>query len=121
MASTSKTAADKTATDTVVKTGTHDRVVGLSINKDGQPDQSKDWEFIGDEDATLEATKEQFRQIAVAAVDAEKRDELGLAGSAAEGSTADAAIDALRAEHEKAASAAEKDAEALVKSHTKGG
>lgn len=108
----------KTTEKPVVETGAHDRVQSLSINKDGVPDQSAGWEFIGDKDAALEATKEQFRQIAVSAVDREKRADLGLAGSADEGDTSDKAIDALRAEHEKAAAAAEKKAEAVVNGHT---
>lgn len=115
--------ADKTTnTDTpVVKQADHDRVQMLSIAKDGSLDQSPDVEIIGDKDAALEATKEQFRQIAVAAVDAEKRPELGLAGTDVtnDGGTGDKAIDALRAEHEKAEKAAEKTAEQVVNSLTK--
>jgi hypothetical protein len=92
----------------------HDRVVALSVRVDGSLDQTNP-EIIGDKDAALEATKEQFRQIAVAAVDAEKRAELGLAGTQDSGPSPDAAIDALRAEHQKAEAAAEKKAEAVVK------
>lgn len=115
MADTTKaTPADKP----VIDAGDHDRVQGLSVTKDGAPDQSAGWEFIGDKDAALEATKEQFRQIAVSAVDREKRAELGLAGSPDEGGTEDKAIDALKAEHEKAEAAAEKKAEAVVNGHT---
>ena len=106
------------AVTTAINTNAHDRVVGLSIRKDGTLDQNNP-EIIGDKEAALDATKEQFRQIAVAAVDAEKREELGLAGTE-EGSTADAKIDKLRAEHEKAASAAEKKAESLVNSLSQG-
>lgn len=103
------------ASTPAIRTGDHDRVQALSIRKDGTLDQSPDVEIIGDKDAALEATKEQFRQIAVAAVDAEKRAELGLAGSQDEGDTSDAAIDALKAEHKKAEAAAEKKAEAVIK------
>ena len=116
MADNTKTPSDKP----VIETGDVDRVQGLSINKDGAPDQSAGWEFIGDKDAALDATKEQFRQIAVAAVDAVKRPELGLAGSQDEGDTSDAAIDKLKAEHQKAEAAAEKKAEALVNSRSNG-
>lgn len=112
----SKTAADKP----VVKTNEHDRVVSLSIRADGTPDQN-DPEIIGDKEFALEATKRQFAQIAVAAVDAEKREELGLAGTPAGGDTSDAAIDKLREEHEKAAEAAEKKAEQVVSSLHNGG
>lgn len=108
--------ADRTAsTNTekaVVDTGDHDRVVGLSIRKDGTLDQHNP-EIIGDKDAALAATKEQFAQIAVSAVDAEKRAELGLAG-AEEGDTSDAKIDALKAEHDKAAKAGEAKATSVV-------
>lgn len=102
----------------VVRTGDHDRVQALSIRKDGTIDQH-DPEIIGDPELALEATKEQFRQIAVAAVDAEKRAELGLAGPADEGDTSDKAIDALRKEHQKAEAEAEKKAEQVVSSLTK--
>lgn len=90
----------------------HDRVVGLSLRADGTPDQNNP-ELIGDKDAAMEATKEQFRQFAVSAVDQAKRQELGLAGTD-EGDTSDALIDKLKAEHDKVAAAAEKQAEAVV-------
>ncbi len=105
-------AAAATTSKPVIDTGDHDRVVGLSIRKDGTLDQHNP-EIIGDKEAALAATREQFAQIAVSAVDAEKRAELGLAG-AEDGDTSDKAIDALRAEHEKAADAGRAKAEALV-------
>lgn len=92
----------------------HDRVVGLSLRADGTPDQNNP-EIIGDKDAAIEATKKQFAEFAVSAVDQEKRAELGLAGTD-DGDTSDAVIDALKAEHDKAAAAAEKKAESLVNS-----
>lgn len=100
----------------VVSTNDHDRVVALSINKEGGIDQTPDVEIIGDKDAAIDATKRQFAEIAVAAVDAEKRAELGLAGTGPDVAGPDKAIDALKAEHDKAAAAAEKKAEALVNS-----
>lgn len=113
------TAPEKAVLDQpVIRTGDHDRVQGLSIRKDGTLDQH-DAEIIGDKDVALEATKEQFRQIAVANVDAEKRAELGLAGSQDEGDTSDAAIDALRKEHQKAEADAEKRAEKVIDSLSK--
>jgi hypothetical protein len=118
-----QTDAGPTSVDTdkpVINAGDHDRIQAVSIAKDGTPDQSPGFEFIGDKDTVLEATKEQFRQIAVSAVDAEKRAELGLAGPVNEGDTSDAAIDALRKEHEKAEAAGEKAAEALVNAAHKG-
>lgn len=105
-------AAAAATTKAVVDTGDHDRVVGLSIRKDGTLDQHNP-EIIGDKDVALAATKEQFRQIAVSAVDAEKRAELGLAGTA-EADTSDAKIDALKAEHDKAAKAGEAKAESII-------
>lgn len=96
----------------------HDRVVGLSLRSDGTPDQNNP-EIIGDKDAAIEATKKQFAEWAVSAVDAEKRNELGLAGDA-EGDTSDALIDQLKAEHDKVAKAAESKAESLVNSLHKG-
>lgn len=95
-------------------TAPHDRVVGLSLRSDGTPDQN-DPEIIGPKDAAAEATKKQFAEWAVSAVDAEKRAELGLGGTD-EGDTSDAKIDALKKEHDKAAAAAEKTAESLVNS-----
>jgi hypothetical protein len=109
--------ADTKSTNTekqVIKTGDHDRVVALSVRADGTLDQT-DPEIIGDKDAALAATKRQFAQIAVSAVDAKARAELGLARST-EADTSDANIDKLREEHEKAASAAEKKAESVVNS-----
>lgn len=96
----------------------HDRVVGLSLKSDGTPDQNNP-ELIGDKDAAVEATKKQFAEFAVSAVDAEKRTELGLAATADE-DTSDAKIDALKKEHDKAAAAAEKRAESVVNSLHKG-
>ena len=94
----------------LVDEGDHDRVVMLSLNVDGSPDQHNP-EIIGDKAAAVEATKVQFAQQAVAAVDAAKRAE-----SAEEDDTSDAVIDKLTAEHNKAAASAEKRAEALVNS-----
>lgn len=96
----------------------HDRVVGLSLRSDGTPDQVNP-EIIGDKEAAVEAAKKQFAEFAVSAVDAEKRAELGLGGTE-EGDTSDAKIDALKAEHDKVAKAAESAAEKLVESLHKG-
>jgi hypothetical protein len=98
----------------------HDRVVGLSLRSDGTPDQNNP-EIIGDKEAAVEATKEQFRQFAVSATDAEKRRELGLTREDdSDGDTSDAVIDKLKAEHDKTAEAAEKQAESVVNSLHKG-
>ena len=113
-----ETKSTEKSTEKVIETGAHDRVQSLSITKEGTPDQSAGWEFLNGDDATVESTKEQFRQIAVSAIDAEKRAELGLAGTAETEPGPDKAIDALKAEHQKAEAAAEKKAEALVKSRS---
>ena len=102
------------ANTAVINEGDHDRVAMLSLRADGTPDQHNP-EIIGDKDAAVEATKVQFAQQAVSAVDAEKRAELGLT-AADETDTSDAAIDALKAEHDKVAAAAEKAAEKAVNS-----
>ncbi len=96
----------------------HDRVVGLSLRNDGTADQNNP-EIIGDKDAAKEAARKQFAEFAVSAVDAEKRREVGLGGED-EGDTSDAAIDKLKAEHDKVAAKAEKAADALVESLHKG-
>jgi hypothetical protein len=103
---------DKAANTAVKNEGDHDRVAMLSLKVDGTPDQHNP-EMIGDKEASLKATKEQFAQQAVSSVDAEKRAELGL-GPEPEGDTSDAKIDALKAEHEKVAKAAESRAEKVV-------
>lgn len=98
--------------------GDHDRVSMLSLKADGTPDQHNP-EMVGDKDAAIEATKVQFAQQAVSAVDGVKRAELGLAAST-DVDTSDALIDALKAEHDKVAASAEKRAEAVVNSLHKG-
>ncbi len=92
----------------------HDRVTALSLRNDGTPDQNNP-ELVGDKDAVMAATKQQFAEFAVSAVDQQARVDAGLA-SADEGDTSDAAIDKVRAEHEKAAKAAESAAERVVNS-----
>jgi hypothetical protein len=107
------------AGNTAVKNeGDHDRVVMLSLKADGSPDQHNP-EIIGDKEAATEAAKTQFAQQAVAAVDAEKRAELGLAATD-EGDTSDAVIDKLKKEHDSVAASAEKRAESVVSSLHKG-
>lgn len=98
----------------VSKDAPHDRVVSLSLKSDGTPDQNNP-EIIGDKDAALAATKRQFAEFAVSAADHKLRVDAGLA-SDDEGSTADAKIDALKAEHDKVAKAAEAKAESVVNS-----
>ena len=89
----------------------HDRVSGLSVKADGTLDQNNP-EVIGDKDAVIAATKRQFAEQAVAAVDAKH----GPIVQTEDGGTEDKLIDARKAEHDKAAAAAEKQAEAVVNS-----
>lgn len=90
----------------------HDRVASLSLRSDGSIDQNNP-ELIGDKDDALAATKKQFAEFAVSAVDQQARIDAGLA-SVDEEVTEDAAIAAVKAEHDKAAAAAEKAAESVV-------
>jgi hypothetical protein len=78
--------------------GDHDRVQMLSLHADGTPAQIAP-ELIGDKDATLEATKEQFKQQAVSAKDVELR------GVNASESERDEEV--LKKAHDAAAKAAE--------------
>lgn len=102
---------EKTETkSTKVDTNTHDRVVALSVSKDGTLDQHNP-EIIGDVDAAVAATREQFAQIAVSALDEQKQREEQAAAA-----ETNAAEDALTKEYEAAAEAGAKKGEALVKS-----
>lgn len=89
-------------------TGDHDRVVMASRRADGTPDQSPDFEFIGDRDATLEATKAQLATSAVSAVDAERQRAVATPDAGEEGSSEP---DPVVAEDVKAKEAAAKSAE----------
>lgn len=91
--------------------GDHDRVSMLSLKADGTPDQTPVVELIGDVEATKAATREQFAQQAVAAVDAKNRDD---SDANVKGGSPDKAIDKVRKEHKAAAEAAEKRADAVV-------
>ena len=112
-----------TSTDGVAKVAgveaPHDRVVSLSLRSDGTPDQTNP-EIIGDKETALELTKKQFAEYAVSAADQKLREEQGLAGTTTDEPGADKQIDALKAEHDKVAAAAEKQAEAVVNSLHKG-
>lgn len=89
----------------------HDRVAMLSLAKDGTPDQVNP-QIIGDKDFALAAAKRQFAEQAVSAVDDAERS----VGTAAETVDQDPSIEALKAKHDKAATAAEKRAESVVSS-----
>lgn len=92
--------------------GDHDRVAMLSLRADGTPDQHNP-EFIGDKDATLAATTEQFRQQAVSAADVDLR---GAAASTDDSGVQDPSIAELEKAHEAAAKSAETAAKKAVDS-----
>lgn len=96
----------------------HDRVAMLSLKVDGTPDQTNP-EIIGDKDAAVAATKEQFAQKAVSAADARIRAEHGLTGTE-DSDTSDATIDAVKADLDKVKDKAEKQAESVVNALHKG-
>lgn len=93
--------------------GDHDRVVMASRRPDGTPDQTPDFTYIGDQDASVQAAKEQLRQQAVSAEDVRLR---GVAGAGGPGEEVDDPSTAeLRKAHESAAKSAERAAESEVK------
>lgn len=97
--------------NTVPHQGDHDRVQMLSVRADGTPDQHNP-EFIGDRDATVAVTTEQFRQQAVSAVDVTER---GVsAGTGGEPVEQDPTVAALQEKHQSAADAAAGAAESAV-------
>lgn len=100
------------AGNTAVSHGDHDRVVMLSLRADGTPDQHNP-EIIGDKEFALEATREQFKQQAVSAVDQAERGVSSGAGGA-EPVAQDPAIAALQDKHEAAEKAAVSAAESTV-------
>lgn len=125
-ADTSKTTTGKApaGTNTAVKhEGDHDRVQMLSLKADGTPDQHNP-EMIGDKDATLAATKEQFTQQAVSAADVQRNaggpvtlvgtEDGGLKEIPASEAPQDPSIQAAQDEHAKVAENAEKAAESAV-------
>lgn len=106
--------------------GDHDRVTMLSVKADGTFDQHNP-EIIGDLDDAKKATREQFRQQAVSAVDVAERgvtsgpvtiigkpdgedDEIVPLRTNAD----DPSVEELRAKHDKAAEASEKAADKAV-------
>jgi hypothetical protein len=92
----------------------HDRVAMLSLNKDGSVDQHNP-ELIGDKDFALRATKEQFKEQAVSAVDDAARSDGAIGGPiTGDEVTQDPAIEKLQSAHDKAAESAEKRATSVV-------
>lgn len=107
MSSTSETKVVNKA----AKGGDHDRVAMLSLKADGSPDQT-DPEFIGDKDAALAATTEQFKQQAVSAADVEVRGVTS--GNEKVSTTEDPTVAEIQKAHEAAASGAESAAKSVV-------
>lgn len=110
--STPKTKQAEPGNDAVPTEAVHDNIQMASVKADGSLDQVNPV-FIGDKDATLAATKEQFKQQAVSAADAQRSP----GGTTVEDAPQDPSIAAAQAEHEKVAVQAEKAAEAVVESH----
>ena len=100
------------------KGGDHDRVTMLSLRADGTPDQVNP-EIIGDKDAAIAATTEQFKQQAVSAADREIR---GVTSGDQDGASTkeDPAVEELKKAHESAAKGAESAAKSVVESLHKG-
>jgi hypothetical protein len=90
-----------------------DRVQMLSLNADGTPNQTPGVELIGNREFAEAATKEQFKQQAVSAVDQRERGVAGDGGTV-EDAPQDPTIAALQEKHEAAADAAVKAADKTV-------
>lgn len=91
----------------------HDRVVMASRKPDGTPDQTPDFEFIGDPETVLEANTEQLKVQAVSAADATARGQN--AGSTEDEGPEDPTIAELQSVHSEAEKAAESQAKSEVK------
>jgi hypothetical protein len=105
--------AEEKGNTAVPQHGDRDRVAMLSLRADGTPDQHNP-EIIGEKEFAEQATREQFRQQAVSAVDQEKRAELFGTGVQVEQLEQDPAIQELQDAHQKAEQAAEKAADSTV-------
>lgn len=92
--------------------GDHDRVAMLSVRADGTLDQHNP-EIIGDKEFALAATKEQFKQQAVSAVDVAER---GVSSGSEDEGVQDPSVAALKEKHDAAAETADKTAEKVVNS-----
>lgn len=104
------------ATGAIPHGGDHDRVVMASRLADGTPDQTPDFEYIGDKDTAITAAKVQLGQQAASAVDVAAATTLSTAGqvATAEASEPDPDIAKLKGLQESAVAKAEKAAEAEV-------
>lgn len=91
--------------------GDHDRVVMASRKPDGTPDQTPDFEYIGDKDTSIKATEKQLTEQRVSAADVEAR---GVTASGEGEFVEDPSIAKVAKAHEAAAKDAAKDAKAEV-------
>lgn len=111
---TSTKSPDQEVVNPAAKGGDHDRVVMLSLKADGSPDQL-DPEIIGDKDAAIAATTEQFRQQAVSAADVRERgastDDPDRPGRS---KSEDPTVEKIKKAHEAAAKGAETSAKKVV-------
>lgn len=105
---------DTPVANKAAKGGDHDRVTMLSLRADGSPDQTPGVEIIGDKDAAIAATAEQFKQQAVSAADREIR---GVDSADVNVSTTeDPTVAELQKAHESAAKGADAAAKSVVES-----
>jgi hypothetical protein len=93
--------------------GDHDRLQMLSLRADGTPAQHNP-ELIGDRDATVAATKRQFAEQAVSAVDVAERHTVSGHPSLGEEIGQDPRIAEVQSKAEAAAKGAESAAESVV-------
>jgi hypothetical protein len=91
--------------------GDHDRVTMLSLKADGTPDQNNP-ELIGDKQFALDATRRQYEEQAVSAVDVRERGVT--ANTDAKDIDQDPEIQRLKDAHDKAADAAKSAADSTV-------
>ena len=105
--------AQDTPVNKAAKGGDHDRVTMLSLRADGTPDQHNP-EIIGDKDAAIAATAEQFKQQAVSAADVEIRGVSSADGEVSK--TEDPTVAELQKAHEAAAKGADSAAKSVVES-----
>jgi hypothetical protein len=108
-------AQDSTPVNKAAKGGDHDRVTMLSLRADGSPDQTPGVEIIGDKEAAIAATAEQFKQQAVSAADREIRGvDSGNGEKVSE--KEDPTVEELQKAHEAAAKGADSAAKSVVES-----
>ena len=103
---------DSAPVNKAAKGGDHDRVTMLSLRADGSPDQIHP-EIIGDKDAAIAATAEQFKQQAVSAADREIR---GVSSDEDVTDVEDPTVAELKKAHEAAAKGADSAAKSVVES-----